>query len=302
MIDVEQLEATREVKDVLVVNKMTEQHGRAPTSRQVHVLVAVPHIYDPAAKYSLLDEEVVPRWTGGSPLLQLADQDVLWYGMKGSVGRGEGIDLRDERTLSRSALTTDIINRLEEKHVVLVKSPPMTGKTSLATLVSRALVHQHEENKRKAVVFNFSALGMSMEGKTFDQLFVEYCKVKWEYATVTLPASDYVGALFGSPGFIDVIIRGYDDFWGVELLREANNLAERIERFSPGGHYSSLGLTDFCLIDFRCVGSIDESVMERIAADMGLCEKLFVVCYDARMTGVKVFNSVMKIVYQVDFR
>ncbi|KAK1928937.1 hypothetical protein P3T76_015577 [Phytophthora citrophthora] len=80
--------------------------GGAPTKKTIHVLVVV------------LEAGV------GSALLQKVNtveyQDV-WYGLQGSVGRGEGIDLNDERTLSRSALTADIIDRLDETHVVLVK-------------------------------------------------------------------------------------------------------------------------------------------------------------------------------------
>ncbi|KAK1929410.1 hypothetical protein P3T76_015183 [Phytophthora citrophthora] len=69
--------------------------GGAPKKKTIHVLVVV------------LEAGV------GSALLQKVNtveyQDV-WYGLQGSVGRGEGIDLNDERTLSRSALTADIID------------------------------------------------------------------------------------------------------------------------------------------------------------------------------------------------
>lgn len=87
-----------------------------------------------------------------------------------------------------------------------------------------------------------------------------------------------VGALFGASGFIDFTIASGGLLWGIELLREASNLAESIERFSPGGRYSSLGLTEFCLVDFRCVASIDGDEMKRIAADMRLSKNLSVVC------------------------
>ncbi|KAK1928910.1 hypothetical protein P3T76_015550 [Phytophthora citrophthora] len=562
--------------------------GGAPTKKTIHVLVVV------------LEAGV------GSALLQKVNtveyQDV-WYGLQGSVGRGEGIDLNDERTLSRSALTADIIDRLDETHVVLVKSPPMTGKTSLTTLVSRTLVTKHREERKKSVVFNVSALGIS-EDETFEDIFKQQCEVSWADAKSTLPSHGYmvyivldeaqviyrqgtssprhkstmfwqlvkyvlnnaaysvrilmfaaygsgpaytllatpvqfdkrmvftieelnfshdevqeyvskwfkgiaflerlsaleafcanleeltgghvglcataihtlnevyfsrkrsgsdlpsadawirmlqsgslyqandnelfeslistravwilktlsteeldrleriayganpgsddniveqclqkgilvqteqrylfsspvmwrffvkmrvghivraldapktlpemvarvmrsidynsirqtlgrslssdiplerawqmefykaayrctpstfvtsadVGALFGSSGFVDFTIHGGDIFWGIELLREASNLVEHIERFSPGGSYFSLKLSDFCLIDFRRVVSIDHVAMERIAADMRDCDKLFVVCYDARVAGVVVFNSAMDVVYRI---
>ncbi|RLN53924.1 hypothetical protein BBJ29_007810 [Phytophthora kernoviae] len=117
-------------------------------------------------------------------------QDVVWYGMRGSVGRGEDIDLNDERTLSRSPLTTDIIQQLEEKHVMLIKSPPMTGKTSLATLVSLTLVNRHKEEKKKTAIFNFSALRVS-ENQTFESVFEQQCEVNWIDANSMLPRQGY---------------------------------------------------------------------------------------------------------------
>ncbi|KAF1791055.1 hypothetical protein GQ600_25461 [Phytophthora cactorum] len=81
-----------------------------------------------------------------------------------------------------------------------------------------------------------------------------------------------------------------DHLLGIELLREASNLAEHIDRFSPSGRY--------CLIDVRRVDSIDNKVEERIAADMRLCGKLFVLCYDAQMTSFTMFYSSSRVVYK----
>ncbi|KAG6955881.1 hypothetical protein JG688_00011684 [Phytophthora aleatoria] len=128
---------------------------------------------------------------------------------------------------------------------------------------------------------------------------MEFYKAAYRCTPSTFVTSVDVGALFGSSGFVDFTIHGGDIFWGIELLREASNLAEHIKRFSPGGRYSSLPLNEFCLIDFRRVASIDDVPMERIAADMRDCDKLFVVCYDARMAGVVVFNSAMDVVYRI---
>ncbi|EEY65446.1 Crinkler (CRN) family protein [Phytophthora infestans T30-4] len=552
---------------------------------------------------------VVPEGAVGSALSQPANSatipNIAWYGTRGSIVEGEGIDLKDPRTLSRATLTADIIRRLEETHVLLVKSPPMTGKTSLATLVSRSLVDRHTIDNKKMVLFNLSALS-THENETFEENFKKQCEMDWKNAVATLPTqakcmvylvvdevqviykegthsprrkstvfwelikyvlsngnysirilmfaaygsgveytrlatpiqfddrivlgidqlnfshaevSEYVqkwfkgttsfgglsssamkefcanleevtgrhiglcattiselnrvhasrnrsasrqplpaewirmlqsgslyeandealfkaltstravkvldtldeneldrleriaygansdfdtdiveqclrkgilvqterrfefsspvmwrffvkmrvghivralhvpktlpemvarvmrsidydsirqtlgrslssdiplerawqmefykaayhctpstfatsvdvGALFGSSGFVDFTIHGGDIFWGIELLREASNLAEHIKRFSPGGRYSSLPLTAFCLIDFRRVASIDDVPIERIAENMRDCDKLFVVCYDARMEGVMVINSAMDVVYR----
>ncbi|KAL7996678.1 putative P-loop containing nucleoside triphosphate hydrolase [Plasmopara halstedii] len=551
---------------------------------------------------------VVPEGAVGSALLQPANsatiQNIAWYGTRGSIVEGEGVDLKDPRTLSRAILTADILRRLEETHVLLVTSPPMTGKTSLATLVSRSLVDRHIMDNKKMTLFNFSALAIP-DDSTFEQVFKKRCTIDWSEATLNLPTPDRmvylvvdevqviykegtnpprrkstvfwelvkyvlsngnysirilmfaaygsgveytrlatpiqfddrivlgidqlkfshaevseyvqkwfkgitcfegssssamkdfcanleevtgrhvglcattifelnrvhasrnrsasrqplpaewirmlqsgslyeandkalfkaltstravkvlntldkdeldrleriaygansdfdtdiveqclrkgilvqterrfefsspvmwrffvkmrvghivralhvpktlpemvarvmrsidydsirqtlgrslssdiplerawqmefykaayrctpstfvtsadVGALFGSSGFVDFTIHGGDIFWGIELLREASNLAEHIKRFSPGGRYSSLPLTEFCLVDFRRVASIDDVPIERIAENMRDCDKLFVVCYDARMAGVMVINSAMDVVYR----
>ncbi|KAF1780040.1 hypothetical protein GQ600_21012 [Phytophthora cactorum] len=86
-------------------------------------------------------------------------------------------------------------------------------------------------------------------------------------------------------------INGAGIFWGIELLREASNLAEHIDRFSSSGRY--------CLIDVRRVDSIDNKVEERIAADMRLCGKLFVLCYDAQMKSFTMFYSSSRVVYKL---
>ncbi|KAG3233379.1 hypothetical protein PI124_g21546 [Phytophthora idaei] len=73
-----------------------------PAEGEVHVLV------------------VVPEGAIGSALSQPANsaalQNIAWYGTRGSIVSGEGIDLDDPRTLSRATLTADIIRRLEETH------------------------------------------------------------------------------------------------------------------------------------------------------------------------------------------
>ncbi|GLD96090.1 hypothetical protein PINS_up004768 [Pythium insidiosum] len=122
---------------------------------------------------------------------------------------------------------------------------------------------------------------------------MEFYKAAYRCTPSTFVTSVDVGALFGSSGFIDFTIHGGDTFWGIELLREANDLAEHAERFASGGSYAWLGLSDFCLIDFRRVASIDAVPRQSIAADMRRYDKLFVVCYDARMAGLVMFNSAM---------
>ncbi|KAE8974945.1 hypothetical protein PR003_g26947 [Phytophthora rubi] len=123
MTDVEQLEATWEIKDVLAVNNMTERFGCAPTSRQIHVLVVVPrkselgwqsarlrpHIYDPGAKYFLLEKEVMDD--SGLPPSRL----MLYC-----------------RPMFHKQIEFMLKNVLEEGHLGWILGSPGTGKSATA--------------------------------------------------------------------------------------------------------------------------------------------------------------------------
>ncbi|KAF1330157.1 hypothetical protein FI667_g5461, partial [Globisporangium splendens] len=87
-----------------------------------------------------------------------------------------------------------------------------------------------------------------------------------------------------------------DTCWGIKLLRAAGNLNEYIERFATGGCCSWLGLSDFCLVEFRCVASVHDNAMkDKIAA--GMHEKLFASCYDAGLANVAVSNAQVGVVF-----
>ncbi|ETP28013.1 hypothetical protein F442_22702 [Phytophthora nicotianae P10297] len=66
----------------------------------------------------------------------------------------------------------------------------MTGKTSLATLVSRSLVERHREEKKKMAVINFSALAIP-DDSTFEEVFKTRCEIGWSEATLHLPKAGY---------------------------------------------------------------------------------------------------------------
>ncbi|KAL3657033.1 hypothetical protein V7S43_018082 [Phytophthora oleae] len=122
---------------------------------------------------------------------------------------------------------------------------------------------------------------------------MEFYKAVYRCTPSTFKTSVDDGVLFGSSEFIDLTVRQDEIVWGIQLLRESSNLAEHVERFSPGDRYSSLPLSDFCVIDVRRVDSIDDVPKERIAEDTRDCDKLFVVCYDVGLAGVVVLNSAM---------
>ncbi|KAG7384059.1 hypothetical protein PHYBOEH_009655 [Phytophthora boehmeriae] len=108
-----------------------------------------------------------------------------------------------------------------------------------------------------------------------------------------------VETVFGSEVDLDFVLRDQSDrLWGIKFLREGRGLQECITKFVADNCYTSLGLSDFCLLDFHRVALMDEVPMEYIKGNMSRCEKLFVVCYDGEMKAVKVFNAAMDVIYQ----
>jgi hypothetical protein len=57
--------------------------------------------------------------------------------------------------------------------------------------------------------------------------------------------------VFGSSGYVDFWI-GLSETtgWAIELLRDGDRRREHVERFVPGGSYSSLPYTRHAVIDF----------------------------------------------------
>ncbi|KAE9246291.1 hypothetical protein PF004_g4874 [Phytophthora fragariae] len=104
---------------------------------------------------------------------------------------------------------------------------------------------------------------------------------------ISVSAADF-GANFGSPGCIDFAVQSGDEIWGIELLRQSGDLEERNRCFAADDTYSSLQLSDYCLIDFRLDSAEDR---ELIAIDLAKYDKLFVVSYDAEMSSVQLRNG-----------
>ena len=114
---------------------------------------------------------------------------VITYGSFETMGSLQGVMLSDERTLPRTALTDTVIKRLNEKHVLLVKSPPMTGKTSLAALVSRELEKRSEQQLENVVIGSFSPI-TSNNFQTFDAAFKHQCGIDWN-EFISFPTKGY---------------------------------------------------------------------------------------------------------------
>jgi hypothetical protein len=82
--------------------------------------------------------------------------------------------LRDDKLLSRSTLVAGVLLQLDAMHVVVVRDPPMSGKSPLGALVARALTKRSAACKEKSVVFTLSTGGLAQYDRIADA-FKEQC-------------------------------------------------------------------------------------------------------------------------------
>ena len=83
----------------------------------------------------------------------MGDQNAIWLGRHGSATENEGISLNEVKVIKRESIIRFFLARLEKTNILLVKSPPMTGKTSLATLIADSL---YKNSVEKVLIINLS--------------------------------------------------------------------------------------------------------------------------------------------------
>ncbi|KAI8892476.1 hypothetical protein BC833DRAFT_653666 [Globomyces pollinis-pini] len=71
----------------------------------------------------------------------------------GSTGL-EGIRLDSVKTIQRRTTVNRIIDQLQLTNVMLVQSPPMTGKTSMAALLTEQLTNIANDANKKTLILN----------------------------------------------------------------------------------------------------------------------------------------------------
>ncbi|KAJ3259024.1 hypothetical protein HDU77_002015 [Chytriomyces hyalinus] len=102
----------------------------------------------------------------------------VFIGRTGS-SPSEGVTIGRETTVPRDETVDMIIEKLRQKNALMIKSPPMSGKTSTATLVSNRLKTTATE---KCLIINLSTLEFSClgEGWVFKSVFKKVVGVKWD--------------------------------------------------------------------------------------------------------------------------
>src|SRR5688572_27595714 len=72
----------------------------------------------------------------------------------------EGVNLAVETVCQRESTISKLFQSLLEKRIILVRSPPMTGKTTLTQLLEYRLLQSDEVTKGLSCVFRISLLWM----------------------------------------------------------------------------------------------------------------------------------------------
>ncbi|TPX60655.1 hypothetical protein CcCBS67573_g08978 [Chytriomyces confervae] len=90
----------------------------------------------------------------------------------------EEVIIGEKRTVAREEAVTNILGVFQNNNPLLIKSPPMSGKTSMANLISHRLKTTARE---KCLILKVSMLNLTRHGtgRTFESAFEEEVRVKW---------------------------------------------------------------------------------------------------------------------------
>ncbi|KAJ3274751.1 hypothetical protein HDV01_002273 [Terramyces sp. JEL0728] len=91
----------------------------------------------------------------------------------------EGISLKSANVVKRQETVDEIISNLKQSGVLLIKSPPMTGKTSLATLVADYLCQCKDDEKKLVINLSMLNFGSKSYSWDFEKLFYRVVGIHW---------------------------------------------------------------------------------------------------------------------------
>jgi len=97
------------------------------------------------------------------------------------VGNYEGIDLNSSDICSREPTIQKLVNKINDAGFLLVRSPPMSGKTSLGQLLEQQLEQQLvKEPEIRVIRISLLWMGNPSEIWTFDQEFLRLMGITWK--------------------------------------------------------------------------------------------------------------------------
>ncbi|OZJ01465.1 hypothetical protein BZG36_05586, partial [Bifiguratus adelaidae] len=141
----------------------------------------------------------------------------------------EGIEIKEEsQSITRTETVLKLLDRIRMARFVVVQSPPMTGKTSLALLTERHLRTTHNESDLRVVrIFgawytslDFDTLFRRVMGNTSWTQFVGECQI-----INTVFILDEAQAFYSSTGTLDGCRRGGQVFWEhVKQIQQGDRL------------------------------------------------------------------------------
>ena len=113
------------------------------------------------------------------PMDPWGEENAAWVGRGDSRSGNEGIYLKETKIVRREATIETLLAQLEKKKVLLIKSPPMTGKTSMATLIADSLVKNATE---KILVISLSMVDFAQRGSDwkFEDCFRKELGFYWD--------------------------------------------------------------------------------------------------------------------------
>jgi hypothetical protein len=93
------------------------------------------------------------------------------------VGNYEGIDLNSSDICRREPTIQKLVNKINEAGFLLVRSPPMSGKTSLGQLLEDQLL---KEPKIRVIRISLLWMGNPSEDWTFEKEFLRLMGITWK--------------------------------------------------------------------------------------------------------------------------
>ena len=93
----------------------------------------------------------------------------------------EGVNLEDETVCRREGTIRKLLDRLSERHILLIRSPPMVGKTALAQLLEHYLLNSNEGHDKRVLRISllWMSTGKSDEEFLFKNEFQKLMGVSW---------------------------------------------------------------------------------------------------------------------------
>ena len=98
------------------------------------------------------------------------------------LGAGyEGVNLEDETVCKRRGTIRKLLDSLSKRHILLIRSPPMVGKTALAQLLEYYLLNSNEGHDKRVLRISllWMSAGKSDKGFLFEDEFQKLMCVGW---------------------------------------------------------------------------------------------------------------------------